>query len=211
MCFSPELMTLMNGVSKLKKASYMMRKVSFVGTALFGLIASAALLSSCGQKTETPTSPEATSPTPNVVSPVAGSSTTSNASPVADSSANTASPGAESTASNTTSTVAASPSTASADSTTASTTTESPAATTDSTTASSTPGTGVPELISAAAFEEIDANKAGKITVEDFVGYYTEKADSANKLSKEDAQKKFKQLDKDNDGSLTKEEATGQM
>ncbi|MBE9225907.1 EF-hand domain-containing protein [Phormidium sp. LEGE 05292] len=194
----------------------MMRKVSFVGTALFGLIASAALLSSCGQKTETPTSPAATSPTPNVVSPVAGSSTTSNASPVADSSANTASPAAESTASNTTSTVAASPSTASADttastatptdSTTASTTTQSPAATT----ASSTPGTGVPELISAAAFEEIDANKAGKITVEDFVGYYTEKADSANKLSKEDAQKKFKQLDKDNDGSLTKEEATGQ-
>ena len=198
----------------------MMRKVSFVGTALFGLIASAALLSSCGQKTETPTSPEATSPTPSAVSPVAGSSTTSNASTVADSSANTATPAAESTASNTTSTVAASPSTASADttastatpadSTTASTTTESPAATTNSTTASSTPGTGVPELISAAAFEEIDANKAGKITVEDFVGYYTEKADSANKLSKEDAQKKFKQLDKDNDGSLTKEEATGQ-
>lgn len=199
----------------------MIRKVSFVGSALFGFVISAALLSSCGQKTETPTSPEANSSTPSAVSPVAGSSTTSNASPVADSSANTASPAAESTASNTTSTVAASPSSASADatasaptpadSTTASTTTESPAATTDSTTASSTPEAGTPELISAAAFEEIDANKAGKITVEDFVGYYTEKADSANKLSKEDAQKKFKQLDKDNDGSLTKQEATGQM
>lgn len=203
----------------------MIRKVSFVGTALFGLVVSAALLSSCGQKTETPTSGEATSATPSAVSPVAGSSSTSDASPVADSSANTASPAAspaaESTDSNTTSTVAASPSPASADataststpadSTTASTTTESPAATTDSTTASSTPEAGTPELISAAAFEEIDVNKAGKITVEDFVGYYTEKADSANKLSKEDAQKNFKQLDKDNDGSLTKEEATGQM
>lgn len=165
-----------------------MRKVSFVGTALFGLIASAALLSSCGQQTQTP---EATSPTPSAVSPVAGSSTPNPASPVVDSSANTASPAA--------------------DSTTASTTTETPAATSDSTTAASTTETSASEFISAAAFEEIDANKAGKIASEDFVNYYSEKVAAAEKISKEDAEKKFKQLDKDSDGSLTKQEATGQM
>ena len=199
----------------------MMRKVSFVGTTLFGLIASAALLSSCGQQTQTPTSPEATSPTPNAIAPVAGSSTNSTASPVADASANTASPAAESTASNTTSPVAASPTPASADatastatpadSTTANSTTESPAATADSTTTSSTPETSASEFISAAAFEEIDANKAGKIASADFVNYYSEKVAAAEKISKEDAEKKFKQLDKDSDGSLTKQEATGQM
>jgi len=166
-----------------------MRKVSFVGTALFGLIASAALLSSCGQQTQTP---EATSPTPSAVSPVAGSSTPNPASPVVDSSANTASPAADST-------------------TAASTTTETPAATADSTTAASTTQTSASEFISAAAFEEIDANKAGKIASEDFVNYYSEKVAAAEKISKEDAEKKFKQLDKDSDGSLTKQEATGQM
>ena len=204
MCFPPELMILINGLSKLKKASYMMRKVSFVGTALFSLIASAALLSSCGQQTQTPTSPEATSPTPNAVSPVASSATTSEASPVANSSANTASTAAESTANSAASTVAASPST---DATTTSTTSsETPVATSPSATT-----TDAPEFISAAAFEEIDTNKAGKIAAEDFVSYYAEKADAAKKLSKEDAEKKFKQLDKDSDGSLTKQEATGQM
>ncbi|MFB2882128.1 EF-hand domain-containing protein [Floridanema aerugineum] len=211
----------------------MMRKVSFVGTALFGLVASAALLSSCGQKTETPSSPAANSPNPSAVSPVAGSTTPSAASPVADSSVNTAPTAAESTASNATPTVAASASTPSADATTASTetpaasttdttTAASPAGTADSTTASTTESpagsadsttaaTGASELIPVATFTEIDVNKAGKITTEEFVAFYTEKAVSADKLSKEDAQKKFKQLDKDSDGSLTKEEATGQM
>ncbi|OKH39413.1 hypothetical protein NIES2119_06650 [[Phormidium ambiguum] IAM M-71] len=199
----------------------MMRKVSFVGTALFGLIASAALLSSCGQQTQTP---EATSPTPSAVSPVAGSSTPNPASPVVDSSASTASPAADSTASTTTgtpaatadSTTAASTTTetpaATADSTTAaSTTTETPAATADSTTAASTTETSASEFISATAFDEIDANKAGKIAAEDFVNYYSEKVATTEKISKEDAEKKFKQLDKDSDGSLTKQEATGQM
>ena len=66
------------------------------------------------------------------------------------------------------------------------------------------------ELIPVATFAEIDVNQAGKVTAAEFVDYYVVKAPEEEKMSQEDAEKKFKAHDKDSNGELTKEEATGE-
>ena len=63
------------------------------------------------------------------------------------------------------------------------------------------------KLIPVAVFKEIDIDKKGEITQVQFVEYFVVKK---KELMKEDAEKKFKELDKDGTGTLTKEEATGE-
>ena len=63
------------------------------------------------------------------------------------------------------------------------------------------------KLIPVAVFKEIDINKKGEITRVQFVEHFVVKK---KELTKEDAEKNFKELDKDGTGTLTKEEATGE-
>ena len=63
------------------------------------------------------------------------------------------------------------------------------------------------KLIPVAVFKEIDIDKKGEITQVQFVEYFVVKK---KELMKEDAEKNFKELDKDGTGTLTKEEATGE-
>ncbi len=63
------------------------------------------------------------------------------------------------------------------------------------------------KLIPVAVFKEIDIDKKGEITQVQFVEYFVVKK---KELTKEDAEKNFKELDKDTTGTLTKEEATGE-
>ncbi|MGK7914524.1 MAG: hypothetical protein AB4038_03125 [Prochloraceae cyanobacterium] len=63
------------------------------------------------------------------------------------------------------------------------------------------------KLIPVAVFKEIDLDEKGEITSVQFVEYFVVKK---KELMKEDAEKKFKELDKDGTGTLTKEEATGE-
>lgn len=66
------------------------------------------------------------------------------------------------------------------------------------------------ELIPVAVWTEIDVNQAGQVSSAEFVEYYLVKAEDEEKLTEEDAQKKFQNLDQDADGQLTKQEATGE-
>ncbi len=74
-------------------------------------------------------------------------------------------------------------------------------------------GEGSPETVTAvklipvAVFKEIDIDQKGEITQVQFGEYFVVKK---KELTKEDADKKFKELDKDGTGTLTKEEATGE-
>ena len=63
------------------------------------------------------------------------------------------------------------------------------------------------KLIPLAVFKEIDIDQKGEITQVQFVEFFAVKK---KELSKEDAEKNFKELDKDSTGTLTKEEATGE-
>ena len=63
------------------------------------------------------------------------------------------------------------------------------------------------KLIPVVVFKEIDIDKKGEITQVQFVEYFVVKK---KELTKEDAEKNFKELDKDATGTLTKEEATGE-
>ena len=63
------------------------------------------------------------------------------------------------------------------------------------------------KLIPVAVFKEIDIDEKGEITQIQFVEFFAVKK---KELSEEDAEKNFKQLDKDATGTLTKEEATGE-
>ena len=63
------------------------------------------------------------------------------------------------------------------------------------------------KFIPVAVFKEIDIDKKGEITQVQFVEYFVVKK---KELMKEDAEKNFKELDKDGTGTLTKEEATGE-
>jgi Ca2+-binding EF-hand superfamily protein len=67
------------------------------------------------------------------------------------------------------------------------------------------------ELIPIDVWTLIDVNKAGQVTETEFVDYYVAKAGEGEKLSAEDAQKKFQTLDQNQDGQLTKPEATGEQ
>ena len=66
------------------------------------------------------------------------------------------------------------------------------------------------ELILVAVWTEIDVNQAGKVAAAEFIDYYTVKAQEGEKLSPEEAEQKFQTLDRDGNGELTKEEATGE-
>ena len=88
-------------------------------------------------------------------------------------------------------------------------TSPSPGATTSPAAETSPSPGGTVKLIPLAIFKAIDLNKKGEVTASEFVFYFTVKAKEPEKLSKEDAEKEFKALDKDGNGKLTKEEATG--
>ena len=79
---------------------------------------------------------------------------------------------------------------------------------TESPEAEASPQTGTAvKLIPVAVFQEIDLDEKGEITQVQFVEYFVVKK---KELTKEDAQKNFKELDKDGTGTLTQEEATGE-
>ena len=65
------------------------------------------------------------------------------------------------------------------------------------------------EFIPVETFAEIDVNQAGKVTAAEFIDYYVVKAKEGEKKTEEEAKRKFTKLDKDGNGELTKEEATG--
>ncbi|MEL4895205.1 EF-hand domain-containing protein [Crocosphaera sp. Alani8] len=67
----------------------------------------------------------------------------------------------------------------------------------------------VVEFIPVETFAEIDVNQAGKVTAAEFIDYYVVKAKEGEKKTEEEAKRKFTKLDKDGNGELTKEEATG--
>ena len=55
----------------------------------------------------------------------------------------------------------------------------------------------------------IDKKQVGKVTATEFVDYYVIKASEKEKLTGTEAYAKFKVLDRDGNGELTKQEATG--
>ena len=65
------------------------------------------------------------------------------------------------------------------------------------------------EFIPVDIWAVIDVKQTGKVTATDFVDYYVIKAQEGEKLSGKEAYAKFKILDRDSNGELTKEEATG--